>query len=346
MYEKIVVITRKTRLEELIDRFNTRAQARFYIESSGGNFLEYESEHDTYIRALDAVRKNIGFCGLKSHFIDRSYLPTYLFIQSDLIVALGQDGLVANTAKYVGEQPILGVNPDPLRYDGILVPLELHDLRHQIELTMNGSCTISPVTLAEAALNDGQKLLAFNDLYIGVKSHTSARYKINFGTKSETQSSSGIIVSTGAGSTGWMSSIFNMVRSINCAFGSQETVEPRMAWHAESLMFVVREPFSSKHSKANIVFGNIENKLHLIVESQIPEGGTIFSDGVESDFLQFNSGTTATIGIANKKAHLVIPKTPKPPKNSKNSLTEHESRSISYAHKSNQRPPYFAQGSL
>lgn len=336
-YEKIVVVTRKTRLEELIDRFNTRAQAKFFIEHSGGNFSEYEKEHEAYIRALDVVRGNISF-GLKTHFIDRSFLPTYLFARNDLIVALGQDGLVANTAKYVGEQPILGVNPDPERYDGILVPLKMHDLRRYIDLTMNDTCAISPVTLAEASLNDGQRLLAFNDLYIGVKSHTSARYQISFRGKSEAQSSSGIIVSTGAGSTGWLSSIFNMVHSINNAFGGSDTLEPRMAWDADALMFVVREPFASRHSQANIVFGSIENKVKLTIESQIPDGGTIFSDGVESDFLQFNSGTIATIGVADRQAQLVVPKVPS------SSRASSYSRPTSYSHRNNLRALFAAQG--
>lgn len=43
----------------------------------------------------------------------------------------------------------------------------------------------------------------------------------------------------------------------------------------------------------------------LILVSHMPENGTIFSDGIESDFLQFNSGTEEEIGLAEKKGHLV-----------------------------------------
>ncbi len=332
MYEKIIVVTRKTRLEELVERFNTKAQAKFFIEHAGGNFSEYEKEHETYVQALDELRYSLNL-GLKVHFIDRSFLPTYLFTRSDLIVALGQDGLVANTAKYVGEQPILGVNPDPQRYDGILVPLKLQDVKRHIDMAVSATAAIASVTLAEASLNDGQRLLAFNDLYIGVKSHTSARYQISFSGQSESQSSSGIIVSTGAGSTGWLSSIFNMVASINYAYSSVSTSAPQIAWDADSLVFVVREPFQSKHSGASIVLGCIENDIKLVVESQIPDGGTIFSDGVESDFLQFNSGAIVTIGVADRQAQLVVNKT-KP----------HDTRATSYSHRSNQRSRYSALG--
>jgi len=55
--------------------------------------------------------------------------------------------------------------------------------------------------MARARLNDGQELLALNDLFIGRRTHVSARYALRVGDYVEDQSSSGIIVSTGAGST-------------------------------------------------------------------------------------------------------------------------------------------------
>ncbi|HET8625269.1 MAG TPA: hypothetical protein VFM14_17040, partial [Gemmatimonadales bacterium] len=108
MFEKIVVVTRKTRLDELVERFNTRGQAKFYLEHAGGDFAEYEREHDTYRRALDRLRRDLDL-GLQRQFLDRSLVPTYAFDSSDLIVTLGQDGLVANTAKYADVQPIVGI---------------------------------------------------------------------------------------------------------------------------------------------------------------------------------------------------------------------------------------------
>ncbi|HEX7197961.1 MAG TPA: hypothetical protein VF213_00700, partial [Dongiaceae bacterium] len=60
--------------------------------------------------------------GLKQHVIERVFLPNYVFAASDLVVTVGPDGLVVNTAKYLGTQPILAVNPDPQRVDGILLP--------------------------------------------------------------------------------------------------------------------------------------------------------------------------------------------------------------------------------
>ncbi len=305
MFDKIVLVTRKTRLEELIERFNTRAQAQFYIEHAGGDFAGYVLEHDVYQRSLESVRRTVEV-GMKIQVLDRALVPTYLFSKSDLIVTMGQDGLVANTAKYAAGQPILAVNPDPGRFDGILLPFQPGTLRANLERTIGGKSRVRSITLAEARLKDGQRLLAFNDLFIGAASHVSARYRIRYGEKRENHSSSGIIVSTGAGSTGWLSSIFNQTSGILAFLGGTPPKPVRMEWEEERLFFVVREPFVSRHSQASIVAGAVLPNAPLALESQMPTGGVIFSDGVEADHLDFNSGALADIRIAPEKANLVV----------------------------------------
>jgi len=307
MYEKIVLVTRKTRLEGLVERFNTRAQARFYIEHSGGSFGLYEKEHETYQASLTSLRRALEEIA-KLQLIERGYLPNFLFSETDLIVTIGIDGLVVNTAKYLNGQPLVAVNPDPHHIDGVLLPFNIDSAPTAVKLVMAGKAKIRPISMAQASLNDGQSLLAFNDLFIGVKSHVSARYRIRVGKQEEYQSSSGIIVSTGAGSTGWLSSLFNMANGMQAVFGqSSATLKaPTPAWESDQLIFVVREPFISRTSGASIVCGAITSSAPLLLESQNPEGGVIFSDGVESDYLAFNAGSIAEIGISPRKTKLVV----------------------------------------
>jgi NAD kinase len=304
-YEQIVLVTRRTRLDDLVAHFNTRAQAKFYIEHAGGDFGEYEREHDAYQRARDLLRRSLDF-DLRLHVVDRELVPTMLFTPADLIVTLGQDGLVANTAKYVGAQPIVAVNPDPARFDGILLPFLAHDARTAVARVLDGIARVREVTLAEARLADGQRLLAFNDLFVGARSHVSARYRITWAGEVEAQSSSGILVSTGAGSTGWLSSLFNMAAGVAALAGGRAGEPIRLDWEAPELVFVVREPFVSRHSSARLVAGLVEPNVELVVESSMPSGGTIFSDGVEADFLEFNAGAVARIHRAADRAHLVV----------------------------------------
>jgi NAD kinase len=309
-YDKIILVTRKTRLEELIERFNTRAQARFYIEHSQGDFALYEREHETYYQALSALRRGLQKL-TKVQEIERGFLPNFIFAANDLVVTIGIDGLVVNTAKYLAGQPILAVNPDPAHIDGVLLPFDVAGALAIAPAVRRGQGQIRPITMAEARLNDGQRLLAFNDLFVGRHDHVSARYRIEANGRSETHSSSGIIVATGAGATGWLSSLFNMARGMVQHFGQpndkQEALaRPDLAWDTDRLLFVVREPFVSKTSGADIVCGTITAGQPLILESTMPEGGVIFSDGVTADYLAFNSGTKATIGLAQRQTQLII----------------------------------------
>ncbi|WP_347173849.1 sugar kinase [Polaribacter uvawellassae] len=304
-FERVIIIRDKTRLEQLVERFNSKAQAKFYIESSDGDFEFFEFEHNTFYESLSKVKDSINGI-LKYKVINRSFLPTYIFTEQDLVLVIGQDGLVANTAKYVNGLPIIGINPDIERYDGILLKHSPNDLNGILKNVIKGSYETKQVTMAKATLNDGQVLLAFNDFYIGADSHVSSRYSIEFNGEKEQQSSSGIIISTGAGSTGWLSSIFNMTNNISEYYNSKNNSGTTLNWDANKLVFVVREPFRSKMSQINIGYGIITKTNKLRIESNMPTKGIIFSDGIESDFLNFNSGSTVDIGVSEDKARLII----------------------------------------
>ena len=305
MYQKLVIVTRKTRLQELVERFNTRSQAKFYIEHAGGDFADYQREDDSYRSSLEVLRRSLDF-EMQQQLVDRALVPTFQFQKQDLVITLGQDGLVANTAKYVGTQPIVAVNPEPGRFDGILLPFPPGQARSAIEKVMEGRERIREVTLAEIRLQDGQRLLAFNDLFIGARSHVSALYRISCGTKAEVQSSSGVLVSTGAGSTGWLSSVFNMASGVARFCGGTVAKPAQMLWEDRRLIYVVREPFVSRHSQASIVAGMLESGQELVLESLMPSGGAVFSDGMEADYLQFNCGAVATARAAEQRARLVV----------------------------------------
>jgi NAD kinase len=326
--DRITLITRPTRLTGLLQRWGTRRQAEFRFKANkavayarAGNleqaakvqkqkedndFQLLEKEDEVYREAVSRVMRDLDL-GVPVHSIDRSFIPNYDFSMSTAVVVLGQDGLVANAAKYVGSAPIIGVNPDPARFDGVLLPFQLPNVQNALRTVLGGKPRIRNVSLGEVKLQDGQQMLAFNDFFIGVRSHASARYKIKVNGRAETQSSSGVLVSTGAGSTGWMSSIFNMAGGIGSSHGQKPIKPPHMSWDAPQLLWAVREPFLSRTSQAGLVYGILEQGVAIEIESMSPENGVIFSDGIETDALEFNAGTIATIGIATQKARLVVP---------------------------------------
>ncbi len=308
-YENVIIVTRKTELDDLVVRFNTKAQAKFYLEQAGQSFETIQVAHDKHQAVLSQVRKAVPNT-IKSQTIDRELVPRFMFGEDDLIITVGQDGLVSNTAKYLTGQPILAVNPDPDRFDGILLPFTIDTVEKQLYTTLHGPLQVKQVTLAKAEMADGQTLLAFNDFFIGANSHVSARYKIEIGDRQENQSSSGIIVSTGAGSTGWLQSVYAGAAGVIEALGGQ-VIPPanggRLNWETEHLVYSVREPFPSKATQTSIVHGIFTKETPLKITSQMATNGIIFSDGVEADYLEFNSGAELTLTTAANKASLIVP---------------------------------------
>ena len=305
---KIVLIKRRTRLEDLITRYNTIAQAKFYIEHMGSDFSDYITEDKQYKKAISEAHSQLEALG-RVQVVDREYVPNFIFGDHDIVVVIGQDGLVANTLKYLSNQMLIGVNPDPARWDGVLLPFTVADLKLIVQDVLKKRRQVKEVSMAKAALNDGQTIYAVNDLFIGQRTHISSRYHIQLGNRHEYQSSSGIIVSTGLGSTGWLKSILAGAANIVNGISDKKIKvqqEKSLPWDIDYLYFSVREPFPSKTSKADIVFGKVTKGSPLKILSQMPENGVIFSDGIENDYLQFNSGIEATITVAEKRGHLVV----------------------------------------
>lgn len=304
--DKIVIVTRRTRLEDSVRRFNTRQQAKFFVQSRGQSFDDYELEYANYSTAKEELFRLLPR-EIKIQEIDRDFLPNFLFGPRDLVITLGQDGLVVNTAKYLNGQKVVAVNPDPARFDGILLPFQTQDIESILTTLLNDKFSVKNITMGRISLPDGQHLYAFNDFFIGPRSHTSALYTLHYKKAVERQISSGIIVSTPAGSTGWLSSLFNMAGGIASYSGNKAKVsQKQMSWEEKKLLFVVREPFKSKWSEINVVAGEIQPGRELILESHMPDSGVIFSDGVLTDFLEFNSGAAATVEIAEKTTDLVM----------------------------------------
>jgi NAD kinase len=400
---RIIIVTRETRLENVLANQNTISQAKFYINQLGGDFDEYQAEHTQYGSSVQEARRQIEELG-NIQLLDRKYLSNFIFAADDIVVVIGQDGLVANTLKYLNSQPVIGINPDASRWDGVLLPFTPADAAKIVEETIAGKRKLEEVTMARAKVQNGQELLAVNDFFIGQKTHSSARYVIKHGGVKEPQSSSGVIVSTGLGSTGWMKSILagasrisssvigkpygtaqesenvmeadmmkyhenilsaedralhdstlNRIRQIEAkamrrlrhpkrshklreyldagqdevlamaenapmlemvppkvfvkkksAYGPSELSQVVGKWSSKELIFAVREPFPSKSTGTNLIFGTVSPGNPLRIESLMGENGVIFSDGIENDFITFNSGTEAVIDLADKRGRIVV----------------------------------------
>jgi hypothetical protein len=305
---KIVLIVRPTRLDDLVTRFNTVQQAQFYVEHLGADFSDYLIEHKHYRAAVQRAEEVLREFG-RVQRLERRYVPNFVFGAEDGVVVLGQDGLVANTLKYLDGQRVVAINPDPARWNGVLLPFTLNDLPRIMAEETRRQRPVKLVTMAKATLNTGQSLHAVNDLFVGQRSHVSAHYQISVEGQEERQSSSGIIVSTGLGSTGWLKSVYaGWATATRCLLGRDVAPvgDGSFPWDARYLHYFVREPYPSHTTQARLVIGKIAEGGRMRVISEMPGNGVVFSDGIEADYLEFNSGTEATIGVAEKQGILVL----------------------------------------
>lgn len=290
---RAVFVTRETDYELLIAHHATRGQARFFLETRGQRLEDVEARHDRFHTVLGTARAAVP-ADWRQTLVSRADLNRFLFAPDDVVVAVGQDGLVANVAKYLNGQPVLGVNPAPDLYDGVLVRIGVGRLARLLVASTAGDAETESRTMVQAELGEGETLLALNEIFVGHRSHQSARYRIVAEGEEEDHSSSGLIVASGTGATGWARSIMEATH-LELSLGREE--------HAVG--FWVREPFPSIATTTKLRAGKITEKP-LFITSRMNEGGVIFADGIEQDFIAFDWGRQVRLSPASRVLRLVV----------------------------------------
>ncbi len=290
---RAVFLTRETELDLLLARHATREQVRFFLEARGQTLTEVEARHAVQEDALASAMRQLPEDWRHAQ-VSRRNLDRFMFAPEDVVVPVGQDGLVANVAKYLSGQPVIGVNPDLDRYDGVLVRFSPERVGNALRRASHGDIDFQDLTMVEGHLDTGETLLALNELFVGHRSHQSARYDITVEQGVESQSSSGVIVASGTGSTGW-------ARSIMLGTGSDLAINPI----ARELGWFVREPFPSRATGTSLRAGRLAGGQPIAITSRMNDGGVVFADGIEHDFLGFGWGQTIRIGVSEKTLHLV-----------------------------------------
>jgi NAD kinase len=286
---RVVVVSRPSERDELVMRHGTLQQARFFLESRGLALDEVLQRHELLRSALHAVAAALPGKWRRARVL-RQELDRFLFEPDDVIVAVGQDGLVANVAKYLRGQPVIGVNPSKTLNAGVLVRHPAQATGDLLAMFARGTLACEERTMVQARLGDGQTLVALNEIFVGHRTHQSARYHLAVGGRGERHSSSGVIVVTGTGATGWAKSITQ-----------GRTPAPALPGPLDAdLAFLVREAWASVASAATLVDGAIHPGQQLVVTSEMNEGGTVFGDGIEADRLDLPYGQTVELQRAQQ----------------------------------------------
>ncbi len=292
---RIVVVTRPSPYEMTIARYGTEGQARFVLGGRGEDLDVLRAEHHRSAALLQEVASAIPLAWRRTR-ITRSDLDRFLFEPEDVVLVVGQDGLVANVARYLSGQRVIGVDGAPGRNAGVLVPHTPAAAAGRLAALSEGAqIEVQIRALVQVRFGDGQRLLGLNEVFLGQRSHQSARYRIADAHTTEAHSSSGIVVSTGTGATGWAASIH---RCRDCDLALPGPESDQLAWF-------VREAWPGPGLGIGLTEGLLASGETLSVISEMDQGGVIFSDGIEADALEFERGQTATIGVAPERLQLV-----------------------------------------
>jgi hypothetical protein len=302
--DRIVIVSKPTRLEELVHQHLTEGAAQFALESRGRSIVPYKEEDAAYRAALAEIRRQIPN-DFPIMSVSREELPNFLFREKDLIVVCGPDGLFVNLAKYVGGQPVLAVNPDPKTVAGTLMLFAPQMVGKMVSLSMEGKHRVESLPFVKASINNDRVEWGINDIFIGRRDQVSARYEISFAGRTEHHSSSGVIVSTGIGSTGWMRSVAAMAHGL-----TDERTPNKLSTlpspTSPELVFVVREPFPSPTTSTSLMTGRIVPGKPLVLSSEMPSGGCIFSDGVVERTAEWNAGSTVVISVGDRYVRRIV----------------------------------------
>ncbi len=291
---RVVVVHRRSELDELTERHSTRGQVEFFLKQRGRSLAAVEVADVQESAALTLIGSAIPVDWRRAA-VEREDLPQFLFGPEDVIAVVGRDGLVANVAKYVGNQTVVGFNPFPHLNAGVLTPHDPASAAVLLAAISRGQAAVEGRTMVVARTDDGQELFALNDVYVGDEGHQSARYDLLApGGGQESQSSSGVIVGTGTGATGWLRSLAH----------DRALADLLPAATAPSLAWFVREAWPSPFTAAGLTSGAFwaPDALALTVQS---EALIVFGDGIESDRLVVTHGQRVEVGVAQRQLQLV-----------------------------------------
>jgi len=239
-----------------------------------------EKLSEKHLATLDNVEDILKEKEIEFYSVEVKDLQFSCFKDKDLIITIGGDGTFIAASSFTKNQKILGINSEPEQSEGFLTSIKENELEKLKEILDGKYKIIKRQRIQVKRNNILLPKLALNDVYLGSSSqfHTS-RYIINYKENKEEQRSSGILISTGSGSTAWYKS----------AGGNPFSFEE------EKLKFLIREPYSGNLYKPTILNGEINENESLKIQGKRNNGGILALDSCFT--YRFNNKDKVEISI-------------------------------------------------
>ncbi len=240
--------------------------------------------------ALATVKNALEKHKLGYEISNRNSLDKSQFKGRDMIIAIGGDGTFLRAAQFIGTELLFGVNSDVKDKEGFFMKSNRADFEGKLNRIISGRAEIKKLPRLEAHINSRRVgTLALNEFFIGQKrAYNAAKYAIQLGGKKEMQKSSGVLVTTPAGSYAWAKSCCSRTMPLN----------------SKDYQFVVREPYEGTLFKNyRLKHGTLRKSDKIAIISQML-GGVLVADSVSREY-NLKCGDKITVRLSSQPLSII-----------------------------------------
>lgn len=281
---KIALVPKLTKVEWDMKRLNlTERELKEFYDKQGLNTMVIFDSHQIQKQGLNKIKSIFP----EIETVERDKCTRESMKPFDIILAYGGDNHFQYIAHRLTSQIILGVNSDPDRSDGALTSIAINELELYKERILNKKFSIEEWTRLKVQTN-GTIIedLAISEVFIGEeKRFNMSRHILELNGQKEEQKGSGLIVSTGTGSTGWY----------NSAHQHQVNNQVKFPRINKMAYFMLTEPFRGKHHSYKNAIGQFGEHEKLIVTSLSDTQGILAIDSLT--IIPIKEGSKITIEL-------------------------------------------------
>jgi len=221
--------------------------------------------------------------------IERNQIKQSDFKGRDFVIAVGGDGTFLRASHYIKDStPLLGINSNTRTKEGFFMQANKVNFWKNLRRILAGHFKILKLPRIQAFIGREKIDLALNEIYVGApKPYTMARYSLKVGKNREIHRSSGLLVSTPAGSYSWMKSAGGKTQS----------------FRSKRLQYLVREPYSGRIFNPKIFHGFISGNEKIIVKAMMDL--VVVADSLSKEYF-LPKGKEVVIGISKKPLSYVL----------------------------------------
>ncbi|MBI4411976.1 MAG: NAD(+)/NADH kinase [Deltaproteobacteria bacterium] len=222
-------------------------------------------EHAVHSHTIEKIREELKGHAIRFKSTTARAIPP--LGRYDLIITVGGDGTFLRASHHVTKQPLLGVNSSPKVSVGALCSATLREFPKKLRAILNNRFRTRSLNRLEIRVN-GKKLrhMAINDvLFCNTSPGGTSRYLIDVGNRREEQRSSGVWISTAAGSTA----------AIHASGGK------KLPHFSKQIQYLVREPYQGRHAPYRIVKGILPPGREIKFVNQMLHAA-LYIDGLQA----------------------------------------------------------------